>query len=120
MDDDLGPVGVLEEADTHLSVDELLRLLSVPATRLTIIYLYDHPDTTADQLAAIIAANDAVSEASMATESEYDRARTHLYHSTLPRLEDHGFLEFDPKAGTVAKRNVPEPIYTFLGVDTDE
>lgn len=117
MVNDYGSVEDLRTAELSLSVDDLLRLLSDRHARTVIVHLYDEPETTLDQLAAIAAGELAVADGTVATESDYERLRIRLHHDTLPRLDDHGLLAFDPETGTVSEPDIPEPIYSFLGVD---
>lgn len=119
MVDRYGSIEDLESAAIDRPVDEILRVLSDRYARTTIAYLYDRPDTTLDQLAAIAAAQQAVTDDTIATESTYERACIRLYHVTLPRLDAHDFLEFDPETRTVTATDIPEPVYAFLGVETD-
>lgn len=119
MGDRYGSIEDLQTGAIDRSVDEILRLLSDRYARTTIMYLYERPDTTLEQLAAIAAAREAVADETIATESSYERAFLSLYHVTLPRLDAHDFLEFDPNARTVTATDIPEPVYAFLGVVGD-
>ena len=118
-DYDYGSVEDLRAAEIDLSVDDLLHLLSDRHARAVITHLYAESETTRDQLAAIAAGELAVADGTVATESDYERIRIRLHHETLPRLDDHGLLAFDPETGTVSEPDIPEPIYAFLGVDGD-
>ena len=118
-DYDYGSVEDLRGAEIDLSVDEILRVLSDRHARTVIAHLHAEPEATLDQLAAIAAGELAVADGTVATESDYERIRIRLHHATLPRLDDHGLLEFDPETGTVSEPDIPEPIYSFLGVDAD-
>lgn len=117
MGDSYGSIENLESAAIDRPVDEILRILSDRYARTTIVYLYDRPDTTLDQLAAIAAAREAIADETIATESTYERACIQLYHVTLPRLDAHDFIEFNPETRTVTATDIPEPVYAFLGVD---
>lgn len=114
-----GSIEDLESVEMERSVDEVLRVLSDEHARTTVAYLYVRPDTTLDQLAGIVAAEEAVAGETIATKSAYERARASLYHVTLPRLDAYGLIEFDADAKTVAEAGIPEPVYAFLGVDLD-
>ncbi|THE65508.1 hypothetical protein D8Y22_07280 [Salinadaptatus halalkaliphilus] len=98
-------------------VDELLQLLADRCARSTIVYLFSEPETTLEQLAAIVAADHASETETIATEIDYELARTQLYHSTLPRLDDLGLLAFHPSDGTISETDIPLAIYAVLGVD---
>lgn len=113
--DDISDLEALEEIDR--STDELLRLLSDPYVRTTITFLYDRPDTTLEQIAGVTAAKSASESERIATPQDYDRIRHRLYHSTLPRLDDHGLIAFDPDSKTIREIDIPRGIYSVLGVD---
>lgn len=117
MDDFAQNLSVLSTADIEYSTDEILGLLSKREVRVTLAYLYDHPEATLDELATVVTGIGAADEGRIGTESDYKRAYVRLYHSTLPRLDDHGLLEFDSSERTVSDVDVPPVIYTVLGVD---
>ncbi|RQG89848.1 hypothetical protein EA462_07475 [Natrarchaeobius halalkaliphilus] len=120
MNDRSVSVSELREADLDHSVEELLRLFSDPSVRATIRWLYERPDTTIDELASVIVAEQAADEATIATESEYERERIRLHHVVLPRLDDHDMITYEYDSGTVTETDIHEAIRSFLGVDTDE
>ena len=117
MNIELSRLESLRDVDVDLSVDEMLRLLSNHEIRVVIAILYTQPDTTVDELAAILTATTAAEEGTIGTESDYENARIRLHHDLLPRLDDYGFLRFDPETGTVTETDVPAPVYDCLGFD---
>lgn len=117
MDNYLENLSLLSTTDTDRSVDELLRLLSDRDVRITVAYLYDHPNATLDELATVIVGKTAVDESRIGTESDYQRACVHLYHSVLPRLDDHDLLEFDHDEKAVRDVDVPPVVFTVLGIE---
>ncbi|ELY59130.1 hypothetical protein C491_07311 [Natronococcus amylolyticus DSM 10524] len=116
MKDRLEDLSALADAVSEHDVDELLGLLSAREVRITLAYLYDHPNATVDELAAAITGAAAAESGRIGGESEYERAHVYLHHSVLPRLQDHGLIEFDPVDGTVEEVDVPPAVYDFLGV----
>ncbi|RQG99484.1 hypothetical protein EA472_14235 [Natrarchaeobius oligotrophus] len=102
--------------DAGLSTDEVLRLLSDARIRTIVTYLYDRPDATLEELAAIVATVEAARSSTIATPTDYERATVELYHSTLPRLDDHEFVSFDPDEGIVRATDVPPPVHALLGI----
>ncbi|MDG5758366.1 hypothetical protein QA600_03320 [Natronococcus sp. A-GB1] len=109
-------ISALADAVSEHDIDELLGLLSTRQVRITLAYLYDHPNATVDDLATAITGAAAVDDGRIAGESEYERAHVYLHHSVLPRLQDHGLIEFDPVDRTVEEVDVPPAVYDFLGV----
>ncbi|TYL39734.1 hypothetical protein CV102_05475 [Natronococcus pandeyae] len=117
MDNYLENLSLLSTNDTERSIDELLELLSDRNVRITVAYLYDHPNATLGELATVIVGKTAVDESRFGTESDYERAYVHLYHSVLPRLDDHELLTFDPDEKAVSDVDVPPVLFTVLGVE---
>ncbi|SDQ56379.1 DUF7344 domain-containing protein [Natronobacterium texcoconense] len=109
-------LSALQNADLELTIDEILELLSIPTVRTTLAYLYDHPETTIDELASVVAGKTAIDDDRIATGRDYENAHIKLHHETLPRLDDYGLLAFDPDDGTVTDVDVPTAVYTTLGV----
>ncbi|MDG5817977.1 hypothetical protein [Natronococcus sp. A-GB7] len=116
MKDSLEDLSALADAVSEHDVDELLGLLSTREVRITLAYLYDHPNATVDELAAAITGSVAAEDGRIGGESEYERAYIYLHHSVLPRLQDHGLIGFDPVDGTVEEVDVPPAVYDVLGV----
>jgi hypothetical protein len=107
----------LARATSEQTLDEWLELLARRKTRITLAYLYDHPNATVDELAAVIAGRTAVETERIGTEAEYDDARIYLHHSILPRLDDHELLEYDPAESAVRNADVPAAVCAALGID---
>lgn len=85
---------------SELSIDELFSLLADPQRRIVIERLdRTSSDVTIEVLADHVVAelNDGTLEAA----AERRRALFALHHNHLPRLDDHGILEYDPAAGIV-------------------
>ncbi len=116
MEKDLEDLSALTDAVPEHDVDALLGLLSTREVRITLAYLYDHPNAAVDELAAAITGAAAAEDGRIGGESEYERAHVYLHHSVLPRLQDHGLIEFDPVDGTVGEVDVPPAVYGVLGV----
>lgn len=113
----LEDLSALADAVPEHDVDDLLGLLSTREVRITLAYLYDHPNATVDELAAAITGASAAEDGRIGGESEYERAHVYLHHSVLPRLQDHGLIAFDSADGRVEEVDVPPAVYGVLGVD---
>jgi hypothetical protein len=116
MKDSLEDLSALADGVSEHDVDDLLGLLSTREVRITLAYLYDQPNATVDELAAAITGVVAAESGRIGDESDYERAHIYLHHSTLPRVQDHGLIEFDPVGGTVEGVDVPPAVYDVLGV----
>lgn len=83
---------------TELSIEERFSLLADPHRRC-VIECFDRTssDVTIETLAEHVAAE--LTES--ADGDERRRVLLALHHNHLPRLDDHGVLEYDPDAGTV-------------------
>lgn len=120
MADWFGSIARLEDADElDISVDEVLRLLSHRFVRGVIIALYNHPDTTLEELAGVLATREAVDRNTIATHRDVEMTRIELHHFTLPALAAVGWIEFDPDDGTVTETGVPDLVFATLIEDVD-
>lgn len=73
------------------TVDELLALLADDRSRSLLRHLRDSPDADA----SLHHLADQVGDA------DEEQVRSHLHHSTLPRLADAGVVEYDHERNTV-------------------
>ncbi|MDQ2049661.1 hypothetical protein RBH26_04110 [Natronolimnohabitans sp. A-GB9] len=95
------------------SLDLIFDLLSNRHRRHALYYLYDQPDgvATIDELADAIIARQSTDSTTDGTTGDADsasspevrrqRIRTELQHTHLPKLEDAGVLDHDPRSKTV-------------------
>lgn len=85
---------------TGLSLEERYSLLADPHRRIVLKRL----DRASNDLTIETLADHVVSEltddGTLGTDDERRRALFALHHNHLPRLDDHGVLEYDPDAGT--------------------
>ena len=79
---------------TSLTGEAAVTLLGSPRTRIALSVLSaSEPPVPLDRLASDLAAHGAA--------RSREAARTALVHVTLPKLEDHGLLEYDLRSETV-------------------
>jgi hypothetical protein len=114
VESDLDATGAV---DSDLSVDPVLETLSHPYARYTLAYLSDKPDATLDTLAEVIAGAEAGGTNAVATSEDLRRVRIRLYHVVLPKLDDVGYVDFDPGDRNVVRSGVPPSVYSLLGID---
>lgn len=79
----------------------VFRALATQRRRYVLYYLRDHERAETDDLATQLAAWERdVPVAEVSTE-EANRVRTSLVHSHLPKLDDYGFVDYDPRSESV-------------------
>lgn len=106
--------------ETDLSTDDLFRLLADRRVRTALLFLRDQPDTTLDRLATSMAAAEAGEGETETTETDYNRIRHELYHSTLPVLDDAELIAFDPQSKRIRAVGVPRAVYSLLEDESDD
>ncbi|MDS0474482.1 hypothetical protein [Natrinema sp. 1APR25-10V2] len=106
----------LRAAAGELPVDDVFRLLTDRHARYAIVYLHDHSTATLEELADIVTATDASVEGTLAGPADRDPIRTRLYHLTLPRLEELGFVAFDAERKVVTDADIPTAVTDAMGV----
>lgn len=95
----------LTEADllaerSELSLEERFSLLADPHRRIVIDRLNGaSSEVTIEALADHVIAQ--LNDGALEIDDERRRTLFALHHNHLPRLDDHGVLEYDPAAGTV-------------------
>ena len=109
---------VLRSLESELPLDELFNALADEYTRYTLYYLSDQPTVTLEQLADVVAGIEATTADAVATPADHGRIRIHLYHITIPRLEELGYVDFDPDEQTVTRATMPPAVRTVLGMDS--
>lgn len=117
MSDEFPSLDRTRAVEGDLPPDEAFRALSDPYARYALSHLHDRPTTTLDALADVVTALDATATGTIATPADRDRVRVHLYHVTLPKLDDFGYVEFDPDERTVTEADVPPAVYALLGAE---
>ena len=110
----------LRDAADELPFDDVVRLLGDRNTRVVLVSLHDHPTPTLEELADVVAATEASETATIAEPADRDRIRLRLYHAILPRLDELGFIAFDPETTAVTDTDVPDAVSAALGVTDPE
>ena len=88
------------ESDT-LSLDAVYGILSESRRRYLLYYFLEHEHANIEGLAMQIAAWEEDVSIDAVTESRKERVTTGLLHSQLPKLEEHGIVEYDGRTGDV-------------------
>jgi DNA-binding transcriptional ArsR family regulator len=84
-------------------VDDAVDVLTSPDRRRVLEYLDDESveSTTVTGLASHLASLESGSTSQSRDERSYE---TRLHHIHLPKLDDHGILEYDPRSNAVRYR----------------
>ena len=101
--------GAPDDRERQIGDESLEELLSDPHCRYLLQYLRENEGPA--ELPAVarhVVAGITHTEPDEVTEDVQRRVQTWLHHGQLPRLDDHGVVDFDPDAGTVALADDPE------------
>lgn len=82
-------------------LDTVFDLLSKPRCRYILYYFLENQHTNVEMLGEQIAAWERGSESQSVADSGHQRITISLLHNHLPRLADHGIVEFDSRSGDV-------------------
>lgn len=96
------------------TLDELFGLLSDRYVRRTLSYLSSNPTTTLHELADVIAGVEATEQKTIVSPTDRDRICIRLYHATLPKLDDAGYIHFDSTTQVIERTDVPPPVTSLL------
>lgn len=107
-------LGAANGIENESDLDVLLRLLSDRYVRYVLSYLSTTPSTSLDELADVIAGFEAADRGTIIGPEDHDRIRIRLYHVVLPKLDEHGYIQFDTTDQTIELTHVPSPISTLL------
>lgn len=125
MHDDAPTLDIMELAtmEDDVPLDDVLGTFKNHRARYVIYYL--HGLSSADlpvsltQLADAVTAWRATETDMIATAEDRDRMRIRLYHSHLPKLDDLGYLTFNPNSNTITGIDIPPFVESLLEL-TDE
>ena len=97
----------------------MLELLSNRSVRYALYYLSAESETSLDRLADIVTGLEATVDGDVGTPADREQIRIRLYHVTLPKLDDAGYLEFDTEDHTVGEivRDADGEFLGALGTD---
>lgn len=105
------------------SIDDVLRALSNHRVRYVLYYLHglnsDDLPLSLTQLADVVTAWRATETDTVATEADRDHMRIHLYHVSLPKLDNLGYLTFDTDTNTITDIDIPPIINSILELDSE-
>ncbi len=103
------------EADVHLSDDEVFEILYSSLRRDLITYLQEQGGTsTVSDIAEYLAAKE--NDTTVHQLSSYDRKRVYigLYQNHLPKMDDLGVIDYDKNRGTVRLRECVTQLEPYL------
>jgi DNA-binding transcriptional ArsR family regulator len=97
-------------------LSRIFEALADPRRRFVLYYLRDHGEATVDDLAVHIAAWERDVPASEVSDEDTQQIAVELVHSHLPRLEDEGLVEYDPRTETVSYSYPPSLLSEALDI----
>ncbi|MCU4740884.1 hypothetical protein OB955_06925 [Halobacteria archaeon AArc-m2/3/4] len=106
--------------DRSLDVDTCCGLLSSWRRRYLLTQLRDRDRVTIDRLARRIAALEQDTTRDAVSEDARDSVVVSLVHNHLPRLADHGVVEYDPRNGDIVPDTAFEELERYLERLEDE
>lgn len=96
------------------TLDTVFSLLSSSRRRYLLWYFLENDVGTVDHLSRQIAAREAGTPAEDVADDERRAVAVSLAHDHLPRLADHGLLEYDPRTGDAASTSTLETLRPVL------
>ncbi|NHN48531.1 hypothetical protein G9464_13140 [Halostella sp. JP-L12] len=101
--------------EASVSPADLFGVLADDRTRYALYYLIESDGAASvEEIASRVAERERA--ARPATADATRRVHTSLYHAKLPKLEDHGFVEYDVDAGTVETTDRAAELTPYLRV----
>ena len=109
----------MASGDTELSQDEIFAILSNPRRRYVLYFLNQH-ETAIEltDLAEHVAAWENDTTVEELNSKERKRVYVSLYQTHVPKLADHGLIDYDPESGMVRQTESSRRVDQYL--DTDE
>lgn len=112
---DRRPADAIDVEETTISPSVLFGILADIRPRRVLYYLTAHDGTVQiDDLVIAIATRENDTTAELLTTEMKNRVRSNLYHAELPKLSDHGFVDYDPEAETVTPTAQSEELTPYL------
>src|SRR6056297_1117923 len=92
----------MASGDTELSQDEIFAILSNPRRRYVLYFLNQHGEgIELTDLAEHVAAWENDTTVEELSSKERKRVYVSLYQTHVPKLADHGLIDYDPDSGMV-------------------
>lgn len=99
---------------TVLELDHVFGVLDHPRRRYLLYALSMDDQWTIGELATKLTAWERDIDETAVTEEQRDRMYVSIYHAHVPRLVDHGVIEFDETAGTISRGDHAEQVFAVL------
>ena len=94
--------------------DAVYAAMSDRDRRLALYYVRWSREVDVEELADVVTGWRNAGASGVATREDRDRIRIELHARHLPILDDVGLLDYDPEAGTVTRRSLPDPVSTLV------
>ena len=111
----------MASGDTELSQDEIFAILSNPRRRYVLYFLNQHGEgIELTDLAEHVAAWENDTTVEELSSKERKRVYVSLYQTHVPKLADHGLIDYDPDSGMVRPTETSRKVDQYLDTDDEE
>jgi len=107
--------GVMQE--TGDVSEEVAEVLSDPYSRYVLRYLHEHRSAKLEELVDAVFGAEVAASDRIATPATREPVRSSICNTVLPKLDELGYVDFDPSAQTVTRTAVPQEVFSVIGVD---
>lgn len=107
--------GVIQ--DTEKVSEEAAEVLSDPYNRYILRYLREHQTAKLEELIDVVFGAEVADSDRIATPATREPVRSSICNSVLPELDELGYIEFDPDNQHVTRGDVPQEVFSAMGID---
>ena len=108
--------GVIQDSDEVPKEAE--ELLSDPYNRYVLRFLHEHRTAKLEELVDVVFGAEVADSDRIATPATREPVRSSICNSVLPELDELDYIEFDPENQTVTRGDVPQEVFSAMGIDT--
>lgn len=106
--------GTVQERDqVSKEVDDVL---SDPYSRYVLRYLLEHRTAKLEELVDVIFSAEVAESDRIATPATREPVRSSICDTVLPKLEELGYVDFDPENQTVTRADIPQEVFSAMSV----
>jgi len=92
-------------------------VLSDPYYRYILRYLHEHRTAKLEELVDVVFGAEVADTDRIATPATREPVRSSICNTVLPELDELGYVDFNPSSQTVTRRDVPQEVFSAMGVD---
>ena len=110
-----------EGNDARTSTDGLFETLKNARRRAVLRYLINESETASFRdLVEYVAARENETQPESVSSAQRNRVRTALYQHHLGKLEEHGFITYDKREGTVSLNGNADQVRPYIEVEDEQ